>query len=98
MRTQPSLLVRINHKEIVSVTSRLGFEQVGDEPGINRYLAHFLSQHKEKKPRITCPTCGKEQLMFMNFISHTFKHKVYDFQHEGMVALLGLGSVNGKNV
>ena len=73
-------------------------EMTQEEPGVNKYLAHFLSCHKEKKPRITCQSCGKEQLMFMNFISHSFKHKVYDFAHQGMVALLGLGSVEGKNV
>ena len=73
-------------------------EMTTEEAGVNKYLAHFLSCHKEKKPRITCQFCGKEQLMFMNFISHTFKHKVYDFAHQGMVALLGLGSVDGKNV
>jgi hypothetical protein len=64
---------------------------------VDAFCRHVITEH-QAKPKIECLDCGKQCYMAINFIPHTFQHRLLDFSKTSTVALLGISSRKGKNI
>ena len=72
-------------------------EEAVEDQGVDAFCHHVSSEH-QTKPKIECQDCGKQCHMAVNFLSHTFQHRLLDHSKLCTVALLGISSRQGKNI